>query len=95
MRSDDLDPARDRAQCARHIAERHPELLPEHLDRLAETLYDPDEVRTSKRFGNARLFSRWSDPLRGGKHVVAVVVSEPEPQRRHWVIMPANWPEEM
>ena len=26
----------------RHIAERHPELLPEHRERIAETLADPE-----------------------------------------------------
>ena len=29
----------------RHIAERHPDLLPEHRERVAETLGDPDQVR--------------------------------------------------
>ena len=28
-----------------HIAERHPDLLPEHRERVAETLGDPDQVR--------------------------------------------------
>ena len=42
----------------RHIAERHPDLLPEHRARLAETLRDPDQVRKSIRFGSAKLFSR-------------------------------------
>jgi hypothetical protein len=39
-----------------HIAERHPDLLPEHRKRVLETLADPDQVRRSVRFGNARLF---------------------------------------
>jgi hypothetical protein len=69
----------------RHIAERHPDLLPEHRDRLGSTLADPDQVRRSKRFGGARLFSRWYDDLRGGKHVVIVVVSAVEDDR-HWII---------
>ena len=69
----------------RHIAERHPDLLPAHRDRLAETLADPDDVRRSRRFGDARLFSRWFDSVRGGKHVVVVVVSE-SGRLRHWVI---------
>jgi hypothetical protein len=45
----------------RHIVERHPDLLPEHLERLerlAETLSAPDQVRRSSRFGSAKLFSR-------------------------------------
>ena len=36
--------------------------------------------------GNARLFSRWFDSLRGGKYVVVVVVSNPDPEERHWII---------
>lgn len=70
----------------RHIAERHPELLPAHRDRLVETLADPDQVRTGVRFGSARLFSRWYTDSRGGKHVVVVVISEQEPAGRHWII---------
>jgi hypothetical protein len=42
----------------RHIAERHPDLLPEHPERVAETLAHPDQVRRSVRFGSAKLFSR-------------------------------------
>ena len=30
------------AERDRHIAARHPDLLPEHRDRVAETLVDPD-----------------------------------------------------
>jgi hypothetical protein len=36
--------------------------------------------------GNARLFSRRFDHIRGGKHVVVVVVSNPAPDRRHWIV---------
>jgi len=70
----------------RHIAERHPDLLPEHRERMAETLAEPDQVRKSVRFGSAKLFSRWYTDLRQGKHVVVVVVSEREPSARHWII---------
>lgn len=70
----------------RHIAERHPDLLPEQRDRIAETLARPDQVRRSARFGSARLFSRWYTDLRQGKHVVVVVVSDPDPAERHWII---------
>jgi hypothetical protein len=70
----------------RHIAERHPDLLPEHRQRIAETLANPDQVRKSVRFGSAKLFSRWYTDLRQGKHVVVVVVSEREPSERHWII---------
>ena len=70
----------------RHIAERHPDLLPEHRDRIAATLAEPDQVRRSVRFGSAKLFSRWYTDLRQGKHVVVVVVSELDQSERHWII---------
>jgi hypothetical protein len=70
----------------RHIAERHPDLLPEHRERLAETLADPDQVRRSVRFGAAKLFSRFYTDLGRGKHVVVVVVSQRDPGERHWII---------
>jgi hypothetical protein len=41
-----------------HIAERHPELLPEYRDRIETTLAGPDTVRRSSRFADARLFMR-------------------------------------
>jgi hypothetical protein len=69
-----------------HIAERHPDLLPEHRDRIADTLAEPDQVRSSARFGSAKLFSRWYYDVRRGKHVVVVVVSEPDPGERRWII---------
>ena len=70
----------------RHIAERHPDLLPEHRERVAETLGDPDQVRRSIRFGSAKLFSRWYTDVKRGAHVVVVVVSELDPAERHWII---------
>ena len=70
----------------RHIMERHPDLLPKHEKQIAQTLADPDQVRRSARFSNARLFSRWYDNLRGGKHVVVVTVSETAAEGRHWII---------
>jgi len=70
----------------RHITENHPELLPEHRGCIAETLADPDQVRRSARFSNARLFTRWFSGVRGGKYVVLVVVSETWPVDRHWIV---------
>lgn len=69
-----------------HIASRHPDLLPEHRQPLALTLADPDVVRQSARFGQARLFSRWFPEVRGGKHVVVVVASQGAESPRHWII---------
>ena len=69
-----------------HITERHPDLLPKHRERMAETLADPDRIRRSARFAGARLFSRWFDDLRQGKHIVVVVVSDADVIGRHWII---------
>jgi len=70
----------------RHIAERHPDLLPEYREQMAETVAGPDEIRRSMRFGNARLFSRWYTDVKKGKYVVVVVVSELAAPIRHWII---------
>jgi hypothetical protein len=70
----------------RHISERHPDLLPDHYDLIVATLADPDLVRRSPRLGNARLISLWFDQVRGGKHLVAVVVTDPGSDRRHWIV---------
>ena len=71
---------------AEHIARNHPDLLPEHMPKLADVLAAPDIVRRSSRFGNARLFARWFDTVRGGKYVVVVVVSDAGVGDRHWII---------
>lgn len=70
----------------RHIAERHPDLLPEYRKEMIETLAQPDQIRRSVRFGNAKLFSRWYTNVKKGKYIVVVVVSEPDAKNRHWII---------
>ncbi len=40
----------------KHILEAHPDLLPEYEARIKETLFDPDQVRRSLRFNDAKLF---------------------------------------
>jgi len=70
----------------RHIAKQHPDLLPEHGQKIADTLAKPDKVRRSTRIANAWLLSRWFDTLRGGKHVVVAVVSQYSSPRRYWII---------
>ena len=70
----------------RHIAETHPEILPAHMDEIRVTLLDPDQVRRSRRFANARLFSKWYDDPLIGKNIVVVVVSDAEPRRRNWIV---------
>jgi hypothetical protein len=42
------------AERQRHIADRHPDLLPDHFDLMAATLAEPDLVRRGPRIGNAR-----------------------------------------
>jgi hypothetical protein len=69
-----------------HIAERHPDLLPEYRKQMIETLAAPDQVRRSMRFGNAKLFSRWYTDVKRGKRVVVVVVGEPSVASRYWII---------
>jgi len=69
-----------------HIAEYHPDLLPEHISEVGETLRDPDSVRRSRRFSNARLFTKWFDNVKGGKYIVVVVVFDYGERERHWVV---------
>jgi hypothetical protein len=73
------------AERERRIAAQHPDLLPDHLGRVADALADPGQVRRSTRSSNARLFTRWFPDLRGGKFVVVVVIVDPPP-RRSWVV---------
>jgi hypothetical protein len=68
----------------RHILERHPELRQRFQELLATALRDPDEIRRSKLFPFARLFSRWYTDIGNGKYVVVVVLSQPG--GRYWVI---------
>lgn len=70
----------------RHIAEHHPDLLPAYRDKIAETLFDPDQVRRSTRLANAKMFSRWYADVREGKHVVVVVVTDDAEEVRHWIV---------
>jgi len=70
----------------RHIQDHHPDLLPAYRDKIGTTLADPDQIRRSKRFGNARLFSKWYDDVVHGKHLVVVTVSDEQPQNRNWIV---------
>ena len=69
-----------------HISQTHPDLLPEYLAQIGQTLADPDQVRRSARMSTARLFYRWFDDVLQGKYVVVVVVSEGVSNRHHWII---------
>ncbi len=66
----------------KHITDRHPDLLPAYRKCVAETLANPDQIRKSMRFGNALVFYRWFEQVRGGKHVAVVVITN----TRHWII---------
>lgn len=72
------------AERKKHIAERHPELLPALQNRIAETLANPDQVRRSTRAANAHSLSRSFSDLKRGKNVVVVVVTEDN--KRHWIV---------
>lgn len=69
-----------------HITLRHPDLLPMYQQCIPDTLMLPDRVTRSSRIRHARLFNRWFEWLRGGKHVVVVVVSDLASAERHWVV---------
>ena len=69
-----------------HIARTHPDLLPEHWACVEQTLADPDQVWRSLRMSAARLFCCRFEGIRQGKYVVVVVVSEPAPAERHWIV---------
>ncbi len=69
-----------------HITLRHPDLLPMYRQCIPDTLMLPDRVTRSSRIRHARLFSRWFEWLRGGKHVVVVVVSDLTSVGNHWII---------
>jgi len=70
----------------RHIRDKHPELLPQYRAYLVQTLADPDDVRRDARFPNSLLFSHWFPDVKGGKFVVVVVVADPAPADRYWVV---------
>lgn len=69
-----------------HIKSKHPDLIEEHFDCLAQTVAEPDEIRMDKRFPSTRLFSRWFENLKEGKFVVVVVASSEPPEERHWIV---------
>lgn len=69
-----------------HIKSNHPDILPEYELELKETIYNPDSVRKSSRFQNARLFTKFFHNLKGGKYAVVVVVNDTQPEERYWII---------
>jgi len=69
-----------------HILLKHPDVLPEYMSHVAETVAAPDEVRRDGRFPATRIFSRWCEDVRGGKFVVVVIVTGSSPAERSWVV---------
>ncbi len=69
-----------------HMAKRHPDFLPAHEGKIAEVIAEPDQIRRSKRFPNARLFARTYTDVAGGNFVVIVVVTDSAPKERHWIV---------
>ena len=67
----------------RHIALRHPELLPDRLERLIETLAGPDQIQRG-RSSDLLVFSRWYDSEQG-KYLFVFVVEEPA-RGRNWIL---------
>jgi hypothetical protein len=70
----------------RHIAEHHPDLLPHHRHRIAETLFNPDEVRQSSQMSSGLLFSKRYDDALTGKSIVVVVMTAGGTNVRNWVV---------
>jgi hypothetical protein len=66
--------------------QNHPDLLPGHRYGLAETLLDPDEIRSSLQFSSALLFSKRYEGALDGKNIVVVVMTSANANGRHWVI---------
>jgi hypothetical protein len=69
-----------------HIMATHPELLPDYLPQVIETLADPDQVRRSTRIDDALLITRHFGDIKGGKYIVVVVMTEQNPVSRNWII---------
>jgi hypothetical protein len=77
-----------------HIRRFHPEVLTPGRNLIGNTLRAPELIRRDLNDPAAtRLFSRWYDQVRGGRHVVVGVVTEPG---RAWIVtaFTAEWIEE-
>lgn len=68
-----------------HIQARHPGTWPNFESEIAQTLARPDLVRRSDYDPQTRLFSKWFQAIRTGRHLVIITVSETDPPH-HWII---------
>ena len=73
-------------QREQHVAEAHPDFLPEELERLADPLANPDQALRSLRASSAQPVAHWYNNLLGGRYVVVVVMGDLAPTVRHWAI---------
>jgi hypothetical protein len=78
----DVELTDDRYQ---HILQTHPGTLPNYLTQLADTLEDPDLIRSSDRDPQALLFSKWFETIRGGRYLVVVIINPTHPEQP-WII---------
>ena len=69
-----------------HIERRHEDLLPEHLEELRRTLAEPHELVPDPLDDECVWFIRWTDTIKGGRFVLAVVCSDPGDPPRSWII---------
>lgn len=69
-----------------HIIHNHPELISIYAEAMKQTLQKPDQVRLSSRFKEARLFSKWFEDIRQGKHFIIVVVTGSNSDSRNWIV---------
>jgi hypothetical protein len=69
-----------------HILDKHPEIMPDHFDQIAETIADPDEIQQDERFANTYHFSRRYEAIEDGKYLIVVVVTDLVPATRHWIV---------
>jgi hypothetical protein len=68
-----------------HITRRHPDLLPAHLDAIADTLAEANDVQPDPLDDASVLFIRWIATIRGGRYAVVVVRADPEVSSRYWI----------
>ena len=66
----------------RHIANRHGDLLPDHLEYISGTLASPDLVLRRRPTDNDIQFYRWYYG-NWNKYMVVIVVSDPA---RNWIV---------